>query len=137
MTARLPEWFAQEEANRHYAGQAEILEAWVARRDGRPVGLLLLKRRSATSAEIYWLGVDPDRHRRGIGRALIDAVERQLKDEKARFLLVMTLHPAVDYEPYQRTRAFYQQLGFSLALSTHHGPAGPSRDPRAWYLKPL
>ena len=28
LTARLPEWFAQEKSNRHYAGQAEILEAW-------------------------------------------------------------------------------------------------------------
>ena len=37
LTARLPEWFAQDEANRHYAAQAEILEAWVARIDGRAV----------------------------------------------------------------------------------------------------
>ena len=137
LTQHLPQWFGQAEANRHYAEQAEHLDAWVARIDGQPQGLLLLSRHSPASAEIYWLGVDPDRHRRGIGRALIDAVERQLKDEKARFLFVMTLHPDVDYEPYQRTRAFYDRLGFSLALSTHHGPAGPSRDPRAWYLKPL
>jgi GNAT superfamily N-acetyltransferase len=137
LTARLPQWFAQPEANRHYAEQAERLVGWVARIDDSPAGLLLLKRHNPASAEIYWLGVDPDRHRRGIGRTLIAAVERRLKDEQARFLFVMTLHPDVDYEPYRRTRAFYERLGFSLALSAHHGPVGPSRDPLAWYLKLL
>src|SRR5438445_4092615 len=86
LTQRLPQWFAQPEANRQYAEHAELLDGWVARIDGQPAGLLLLKRHSPPSAEIYWLGVDPDRHRHGIGRALIEAVERRLKAEKARFL---------------------------------------------------
>ena len=137
LTRRLPQWFGQAEPNRHYAEQAERLDSWVARIDGQPQGLLLLKRHGPASAEIYWLGVDPDCHRRGVGRALIEAVEGQFKDEKVRFLFVMTLHPDVDYEPYHRTRAFYERLGFTLALSTYHGPVGPSRDPLAWYIKLL
>ena len=86
--------------------QAETLEAWVAGYDGRAVGLLLLKRHSGVSAEVYWLGVDPDHHRRGIGRALVGALERRLREEKAKFLFVMTLHPDDPYEPYRLTRAF-------------------------------
>ena len=137
LTGRLPQWFAQADANLHYAEQAERLETWVARIDGHPVGLLLLKRHSPASAEIYWLGIDPAHHRRSVGRALVDSVERRLRDEKARFLFVMTLHPDVDYEPYRRTRAFYERLGFAFVLSTDHGPLGPARDPLAWYLKSL
>ncbi len=137
LTARLPQWFGQADSNRHYAEQAEILDGWVARIGQNRVGLLLLKRHSPASAEIYWLGVDPDRHRHGVGRALIEAVERRLRNEEARFLFVMTLHPDVDYEPYARTRAFYERLSFSLALMTHHGPLGASPDPLAWYLKLL
>jgi ribosomal protein S18 acetylase RimI-like enzyme len=137
LTARLPQWFGQADSNRHYAEQAETLESWVARLGGNPVGLLLLKRHSFSSAEIYWLGVDPDHHRRGIGRALVSAVERQVKDKKVRFLFVMTLHPDVDYEPYRRTRLFYESLGFELALSTRQGPTGPSSDALAYYLKVL
>ena len=53
------------QSNRHYAEQAETLDAWTARIDERARGLLLLKRHSTVSAEIYWLGVDPDHHRRG------------------------------------------------------------------------
>jgi GNAT superfamily N-acetyltransferase len=128
LTARLPEWFAQPESNRHYAEQAEILEAWVARLDGSARGLLLLKRHSAVSAEVYWLGVDPDHHREGIGKALIGAIENRLKQERVKYLVVATLHPDDPYEPYRRTRAFYGRLGFELLLS---------RDPLAYYLKPL
>jgi ribosomal protein S18 acetylase RimI-like enzyme len=137
LTARLPQWFAQAESNRHYAEQAEKLEAWIARLDGQAVGMLLLKNHSATSAEIYWLGVDPSYHRQGIGRALIDALEHRLREEKARFLFVTTLHPDVDYEPYQRTRSFYESMGFELALSSAQGRLGPSSDPLACYLKLL
>ena len=136
LTARLPQWFAQAEANRHYAEQAEILEAWVARIDGRAGGLLLLKRHSPVSAEIYWLGVDPDHHRRGIGRALIGAVERRVSAEKIRFLFVMTLHPQDPYEPYRRTRLFYERMGFELALSSGQALAASS-NPLAYYLKSL
>ena len=128
LTARLPEWFAQPESNRHYAEQAEILEAWVARLDGSACGLLLLKRHGAVSAEIYWLGVDPDHHRQGIGKALIGAIENRLRQERVKHLVVTTLHPGDPYEPYRSTRAFYERLGFELVLS---------RDPLACYLKLL
>jgi hypothetical protein len=49
----------------------------------------------------------------------------------------MTLHPQVDYEPYRRTRSFYVSMGFELAPSSGQGPAGPSSDPLARYLKRL
>jgi|SRR5688572_23749609 GNAT superfamily N-acetyltransferase len=135
LTTRLPEWFGQPESNRHYAEQAEILEAWTARIDGSARGLALLKRHSAVSAEIYWLGVDPDHHRQGIGRALIGAIEGRLRQEGLKYLFVMTLHPDDSYEPYRRTRAFYDRLGFELALT--HGLPGSSANPLAYYLKPL
>jgi ribosomal protein S18 acetylase RimI-like enzyme len=135
LTARLPEWFAQPDSNRHYAEQAEALEAWTARTDGTTRGLLLLKRHSTVSAEIYWLGVDPDHHRRGIGHALVGAIERQLRQEGLKYLFVMTLHPDDPHEPYRRTRAFYQRLGFEMVLSRDRPDSSVS--PLACYLKPL
>lgn len=138
LTARLPQWFGRPEANRHYAGQAEVLDGWVAGIGGQPVGLLLLKRHGAVSAEIYWLGVDPQYHRQGVGRRLIEATEQRLRQEGIKFLFVMTLHPDEAYEPYRRTRAFYEAIGFELALNVTHGPAEPTTpDPLAYYLKLL
>jgi GNAT superfamily N-acetyltransferase len=135
LTTRLPEWFGRPDSNRHYAEQSEVLEAWCARLDGRAIGLLLLKRHSAVSVEIYWLGVDPKHHRRGIGRGLIESIEHRLRQEGVRFLFVMTLHPDDPYEPYGRTRAFYEAMGFALALDV--GQNRPSSDPLAYYLKLL
>ena len=128
LTARLPAWFAQPQSNRHYAEQAEVLESWTARVEGSARGLLLLKKHSVVSAEIYWLAVDPDHHREGLGRALIGAVEGRLRRDRLRYLFVATLHPDDPYEPYRRTRAFYERLGFELVLS---------REPLAYYLKSL
>jgi ribosomal protein S18 acetylase RimI-like enzyme len=133
LTRRLPQWFGRPEANRNYAEQAENNEAWVARASGRPFGLLQLKRHGPGSAEIYWLGVAPEYHRRGAGRALVAAAERRLKEQGTRFLFVSTLHPDVDYEPYRRTRAFYEALRFTFVLSS----AEVSDNPLAWYLKLL
>src|SRR4030095_4035395 len=116
LTARLPDWFAQPESNRHYAEQSEILEAWTARIEGSAQGLLLLKRHSAISAEIYWLAVDPDHHRQGIGRALIGMIESRLRQERLRYLFVTTLHPDDPYETYRRTQAFYERLGFRMGM---------------------
>lgn len=137
LTARLPQWFAQPDSNRHYAGQAEVLEAWTARVDGQVAGLLLLKRHSDVSAEIYWLGVDPGHHRQGIGRILVGAVEARLRQESLKYLFVMTLHPEDPYEPYRRTRAFYERMGFELVISLGREPPGSSSNPLACYLKPL
>jgi ribosomal protein S18 acetylase RimI-like enzyme len=128
LTARLPQWFAQADSNRHYAEQAEILEGWTARIEGRAYGLLLVKRHSAVSAEIYWLAVDPDHHRQGLGRALITTIEHRLRQDRLKYLFVTTLHPDDPYEPYRRTRTFYERLGFELVLS---------REPLASYLKLL
>jgi GNAT superfamily N-acetyltransferase len=137
LTTRLPQWFAQSEPNRHYARQAEVLDGWVARVAGRPCGLLLLGRHNAVSAEIHWLGVEPDQHRHGVGRALVGAIEQQLRTERAKYLFVQTLHPDVDYEPYRRTRAFYEALGFEMVLPSDRGPTGASSDALAYYLRTL
>jgi hypothetical protein len=50
---------------------AEILDGYIVERNGERRGLLLLKYHSPTSAEIYWMGVDPTCHRKG--RALVKA----------------------------------------------------------------
>ncbi len=62
---------------------------------------------------ITWLGVRPDCHRSGIGRALALAIEKELADAGVQAVVVDTLGDSVDYEPYARTRAFYRALGYA------------------------
>ena len=71
----------------------------------------------------------------GLGRALVGAIEGRLEARRLKYLFVMTLHPDDPYEPYRRTRAFYERLGFELVLT--RDPPGSSPKPLACYLKPL
>ena len=134
ITALLPEWFGRPESNLHYSAQAEILPGYVARIAGEAKGLLLLKSASPISAEVYWLGVAPALHRSGIGRALIAAASAAAKRDGKQFLFVATLHPSADYEPYERTRLFYEAMGFHFVLEEQFpDPENPS----AFYMKVL
>jgi GNAT superfamily N-acetyltransferase len=134
LSALLPEWFAQSDSNLKYAAQSEVLSGYVARLDGEPRGLLLLKKHSAISAEIYWLGVDPRCHRRGIGRALVEAACEAARSVGEKFLFVCTLYPGAAYEPYRRTRLFYEAMGFQYVLQE---PFPDETNPLAFYMKCL
>jgi predicted acetyltransferase/N-acetylglutamate synthase-like GNAT family acetyltransferase len=61
---------------------------------------------------IGWMGVRRDRHRRGIGRRLVEAFECRMRDLGVEKVEVYTLGDGVEYEPYERTRAFYRSIGF-------------------------
>lgn len=133
LTAQLPEWFGQPDSNAQYARQAEVLNGFVAEVDHDPCGLLLLKRTSPISAEIYWMGVTPAQHRQGVGRALVRAASEAARARGAKYLFVATLHPDVPFEPYRRTRAFYQSMGFAHVLEEQF-PANRN-SPIGYYMR--
>jgi GNAT superfamily N-acetyltransferase len=135
LTAQLPEWFGQPDSNAKYAKQAEVLDGYVAEADRDPCGLLLLKRTSPISAEIYWMAVTPARHRQGVGRALVGAASEAAREGGAKYLFVGTLHPDDPYEPYRRTREFYQSMGFAYVLEEQF-PANPNSR-IAYYMKEI
>ncbi len=113
----LPQWFGIEEATRMYidaAGKHPTALAVDVGRDNLPVGFLTLLQHSADSVEIYVMGVLPDYHRCGVGRALVEASERQLRDRGVTFFQVKTLSDKHPDESYRKTRAFYRAMGFRL-----------------------
>src|SRR5712691_2152919 len=61
--------------------------------------------------DLYWIAVDPAAHRQGVGRKLVDAVERDIAAEGGR-LIVAETSSRTDYGP---TRAFYESLGYGVA----------------------
>ncbi len=54
------------------------------------------------------IAVDPDRQSNGIGQQIVAAVEQAVRDLRGRVLLVETSSLA----EYERTRSFYDQLGY-------------------------
>lgn len=76
------------------------------------LGLISGRRHFPECAEIELLAVRPDRHRRGVGRALVDAFAAHHAGEGVRIIEVKTLGPSHPDEGYARTRAFYLGIGF-------------------------
>ena len=113
----LPQWFGIEESTRMYIRAADdhpTILAVDTERAHQPIGFLTLLRHSADAAEVYAMGVLPEYHRQGVGRALTNAAERSLRAMGVTFLQVKTLsdkHPDLGY---QKTRAFYLARGFRL-----------------------
>jgi len=106
-------WFGIESAIVEYVTNIETLPTFLAvDRDGQAIGFMAVKRHAPESAELYVLAVREAWHRRGVGEALLNGVEKWLRAGGTRFLQVKTLAPIANYEPYDRTRCFYQSMGF-------------------------
>jgi ribosomal protein S18 acetylase RimI-like enzyme len=108
----LPEWFGLEEPLLEYVEAARTLPTLIASEEKRDVGFLTTKQHTAGAAEILAMGVLPDRHRHGIGRALIETAAADVAGKGTRLLQVRTLGPSRPSVGYARTRSFYEALGF-------------------------
>ena len=71
--------------------------------------------------DLYWLAVDPAAQGKGVGRALVREVERDLRSRGARLLLVETS----SRPDYENTRAFYARCGYIEAarIKDFYAPA--------------
>lgn len=108
----LPEWFGIEEALVRYVTDIPRLETLIAESSGEIAGFLTIKRHNPSSAEIHVVGVRPELHGRGVGRALVGAAEARLRADAVEYFQVKTLGPSRPNEHYERTRGFYRHLGF-------------------------
>lgn len=82
----------------------------VAELDDRVVGYACFGHAPMTDAvyDLYWIAVDVTRHKSGIGRRLLHAVEQTVIGRGGRMLLIET-EGSADYEA---TRAFYLGAGY-------------------------
>jgi GNAT superfamily N-acetyltransferase len=108
----LPEWFGLEEPIVGYSGQAALLPTFIASNGREDVGFLSLKPYAATAAEIIAMGVRPELHRQGYGRALVAAAVAHARAEHRSVMQVKTLGPSHPSAGYARTRRFYEAVGF-------------------------
>ena len=84
--------------------------------DGSVVGFVVVRLEDDTVGRVTWAGVDPAQQRQGIGRDLFDHIAAEARAAGLTQLRVETISDTVDYAPFQRTRAFYQSLGFIPAV---------------------
>jgi ribosomal protein S18 acetylase RimI-like enzyme len=108
----LPLWFGIPEANLEY--ERRVRECpFTAVFDGeKAVGFIAMLHHNNYHSEIYVMGIMEAYHRKGIGRALVQQVIAQAKEEGRRMLTVKTLDENRESEEYRKTRLFYQSVGF-------------------------
>ena len=112
----VPEWFGREDANAVYVVDARGLETWTVRdATGVVVGVTLVARHFPHVAEVHLMVVERAHHGRGVGSAMLEAIERDARGGGVRLLEVKTLGPSHPDPGYARTRRFYERMGF-LAL---------------------
>lgn len=109
---QLPEWFAVEESIEEYVQKVRKMPFWVAFEKETPIGFLAIKIHNIYTAEVCVMGILKGYHRHGIGSELIAAIEDFCKAKGFQYLTVKTLDDSVDFEPYERTRQFYNKMGF-------------------------
>lgn len=108
----LPEWFGIEKATVQYIKDTDVLPTLVALVGDQAVGFLTLKEHNEYAAEIHVIGVRPELHRCGVGRALVTEAEKVLCERGIEYLQVKTLSSSHPDENYARTRRFYFAMGF-------------------------
>ena len=91
------------------------------------LGFLTYASELPESAEIIWMAVAAGAHRRGIGRALTEALVAKARAEGRELLLVKTLADSHPSPEYAATREFYRSMGFLplAVLPDLWGPANP------------
>ncbi len=105
----LPGWFGIEQSVRDYVREVADLPTLAVGEDA----FLSLKHHTTAAAEIYVMGVVPERQGHGLGTALVEAAETSLRRDGVEFLQVKTLGPSHPSAHYARTRRFYESRGFS------------------------
>ena len=119
----LPEWFTPEAVHDLRQGAAK-LPGLVATDSAGEVAGFLLWEPQGSEWQIRWIAVAKGRHRQGIGKLLMTRALELARLGVVRRVRVATVAPTVDYEPYARTRAFYEAFGFSLEARLLQQPLG-------------
>ncbi|HRC26297.1 MAG TPA: GNAT family N-acetyltransferase, partial [Alphaproteobacteria bacterium] len=108
----LPGWFALPDANAHYIKDIADKDVLASGTSKNVRGLIALHYHFDRNAEIWWMGVDPDFHRQGIGSYLFDAAKLHVKERGCNRMAVQTLSPRSKDKFYENTRSFYETVGF-------------------------
>jgi len=108
----LRDWFELDEPLMGYVADARSHDAYTAVINEEVVGVLIAKHHGWFSSEVHLMAVTPSLHRRGIGRKLLGALQEDLVTRSVEFLQVKTLGPSYPSDEYERTRLFYESMGF-------------------------
>lgn len=114
-------------------GSGYTYQSYVADSGDKAVGWICFGATPCTlgTFDIYWIAVDPDAQRQGIGAKLTRFAEEEIKKQHGRLIVVETSGT----KRYDPTRKFYENLDYALAVRVpeFYAPG----DDKCIYLKRL
>ena len=109
----LPEWFGNNNALDEYVEKVSKLPYWAALdQDYRCIGFFAVKTHYGNIGDIYVCGMLPEYQNKGIGKKIYDLAEKHFIQNGCKYMMVKTLSEKAQYEPYERTRKFFEKIGF-------------------------
>ena len=108
----LPGWFGIEESIVEYVNDVKTMPFFSAYDNGKAIGFVAIKAHGDYSAEVCVMGILKEYHRKGIGKKLIDMCVNYCENGSIEFLTVKTLDDSRESKSYEKTRLFYQSVGF-------------------------
>lgn len=109
----LSEWFGNPVALEEYVAQvADYPFIGGFDENGDCLGFFSLKIHYETTGEIFVCGIKKGFHGMGIGQSIYREAENFFKVNGCSRIIVKTLSDKVNYEPYEKTRKFYEKIGF-------------------------
>ena len=108
----LPNWFGVESSIVDYVKSVRAMPFYAAYDNSKPIGFVALKEHNHYTSEIYIMGLLKEYHRMGVGKNLIKTSEKHCKNKGVEFLTVKTLDKSRESKSYEKTRLFYEAMGF-------------------------
>ena len=123
ITADLPEYFGQPEANERYAKGMQDRISFAASYQNQHIGLLTLEFPFPNNGNIYWMAIKREFQGSGVGSQLIEQAESYSRANGCSSLTVETLSPKNADDNYLKTYSFYEKSGYKplFELNTY-GP---------------
>lgn len=115
---KLPEWFGNKQTLNEYVIKVAELPFWAAlNKDNTCVGFFAVKMHYGHTGDIFVCGVLPEYQHIGIGKTLYSMAEKHFIQIGCKYIIVKTLSDTVEYDPYARTRKFYERVGFEPLIT--------------------
>ncbi|MBN9542910.1 MAG: GNAT family N-acetyltransferase [Alphaproteobacteria bacterium] len=112
ITIQLPEYFGIMEANENYFNGIFQKTNFAAKYNNEYVGLLSLEFPYSNNSNVYWMGILPNYHNKGIGKKLLQYASKYSLEKGTASITVETLSPNQNDHNYYKTYQFYRSFGF-------------------------